>query len=563
MFKEITNLRKSWKLEEAYNLAIQEYSKNKDDLYIKGAYSWVLYEYIKNNVLNYNFKNIDKFLNEFSLLSIEPSWEININELVWKQIYNLIKNEENINNYKKLLYYYSKLNYNWDLNKFIIIDVLTRYKKDENFKNNFDIFEFINLFWISKISNSIFHEKSILENWKEMPSIFERILSIVWEKIKNSKNIDWIWNINILKEILSIWVKEKYKWAKYYEWKLFIIEWKYNDALVNIKDVVKKEESQFWSWSLLWEILLKLDKRDLYFSALSKALLNWRDDDFLNNVRYDYIQELDNRWFWKEANIELNKILKNKMKNSLKVSDEIDLLKSKNWFHEWVHWDNKDFYIKNIEAVENFLFEDIPNTLICVKYINEDKKIINFIDKNRKKGFFKYWSFDIIWLKIWDIIYAKIENVDNEYYKFFNLYKNNKLNFSDIFSFENVVINNINHNKKILNFSWNYKSWFFNYSWFEDIVEKMKKWDFLYVIFDENNWDYYKIYDLKEDNNLLKDFSWMIKRPKKWSFWFVDNIFINEDLMRWIGLYDKITWIAKKVYNKKDRMISWSCIEIK
>lgn len=155
----------------------------------KGAYSWVLYEYIKNNVLNYNFKNIDKFLNEFSLLSIEPSWEININELVWKQIYNLIKNEENINNYKKLLYYYSKLNYNWDLNKFIIIDVLTRYKKDENFKNNFDIFEFINLFWISKISNSIFHEKSILENWKEMPSIFERILSIVWEKLKILKTL--------------------------------------------------------------------------------------------------------------------------------------------------------------------------------------------------------------------------------------------------------------------------------------------------------------------------------------------------------------------------------------
>lgn len=64
-------------------------------------------------------------------------------------------------------------------------------------------------------------------------------------KIKNSKNIDWIWNINILKEILSIWVKEKYKWAKYYEWKLFIIEWKYNDALVNIKDVVKKKKVNF------------------------------------------------------------------------------------------------------------------------------------------------------------------------------------------------------------------------------------------------------------------------------------------------------------------------------
>lgn len=84
----------------------------------------------------------------------------------------------------------------------------------------------------------------------------------------------------------------------------------------------------------------------------------------------------------------------------------------------------------------------------------------------------------------------------------------------------------------------------------------MKKWknEILYVIFDENNWDYYKIYDLKEDNNLLKDFFWMIKRPRKWSFWFVDNIFINEDLMRWIGLYDKITWIAKKFIIKK---IEW------
>lgn len=560
MFKEINNLRKSWKLEEAYNLAIQEYNKNPDDKFIKSAYSWVLYDYIKKSN---NINDFENYFQEFLALNIESSWEVDIKWMICNILYNFLKQEKNINNYKKILLYYTKLNLdiNSETHKFIFIYIFKK-EKDENFKKQFDLVEFIKLVPFEIFKKSSFHEEYKTEDWIKVPTLFEKIITIIWEKIKNSKNTNDLWDIDFLEKVLKYWIEKNWKWAWYYLWKLFLIKWDYTLALKYIKEVVKKEKTQFWSWCLLWEILLKLWKNDLYFSWLSKSLSVWKDDDFLNNLRLEYLSELEKRWFENEANIELNKIIENKIKNWYKIDEELIKLKNKKWFKENTSWNNYNFYKKFINDIEKFLYEDIPNTIIYIKYINKEKNIINFIGKNREKWFFNYWNININWLNIWDIIYAKIEKVDNEYYNVFNLNTDSKLIISDIFKFENIIINNINRDKKLLNFSWDYKKWFFNYSWFENIIKNMNNWDFLNVIFDENNWEYYKVFDFKEDKNILKDFNWYIKIPKRWNFWFIDDIFINENFIDWIDIYNKISWVAKKIYNKKENKIWWKCISI-
>ena len=56
MSTKITELRKAWKLQEAYELSLQEYDKDKNNNYIKNSYWWVLYELIKEKLWNNNIK---------------------------------------------------------------------------------------------------------------------------------------------------------------------------------------------------------------------------------------------------------------------------------------------------------------------------------------------------------------------------------------------------------------------------------------------------------------------------------------------------------------------------
>jgi hypothetical protein len=59
-------------LQDAYQLAVQEYNKDKGNIYIKSSYSWVLYDLLKSCVIENDLDNFIKYIDEFLLLEIEP-----------------------------------------------------------------------------------------------------------------------------------------------------------------------------------------------------------------------------------------------------------------------------------------------------------------------------------------------------------------------------------------------------------------------------------------------------------------------------------------------------------
>lgn len=477
MFKEINNLRKLWNLKEAYNLAIQEYNKNPNDKFIKSAYSWVLYDYIKNSS---NFKDFEKYFKEFLELDIESSWEVDIKWIICNILYNFLKQEKNTNIYKTFLFYYTKLklDINSETHKFIFIDILKR-EKDEDFKKQFDLIEFIKLVPFEIFKKSSFHEEYKTKAWIKVPTLFEKIITIIWEKIKKSKNVNDLWDIDFLEKILKYWIKKKWKWSGYYLWKLFLIKWDYNLSLKYIKEVVKKEKVQFWSWYLLGEILLKLWKEDLYFSALSKALSVWQDDNFLNNLRLEYLLELEKIWFEKEANIELNKIIQNKIKNWYKIEIELLNLKNKKWFKEITNWNNYNFYKKFINDIEMFLYEDIEDNYILVDWLDKKTNRLYFISKDEEKSFFIYKG--ILNIKVNDLLKVKMEKINWKYI----VYKIEK------YSWE------IHNLKKTFNWKLKIKDWN-TFGFIDDIfiewkyLNWFKKWD-------NFSWIAIKTYDKKKN----------------------------------------------------------------
>lgn len=641
--KEITDLRKNWELDKAYSLAIEEYNKDKDNFMIKSALSWVLYSFIKIKLEKSNLSWLEKHINMLNDLDLDRWWEIDIYEMSASQFFNSIKNENNIDIYRKKLFYYSKLN-NVRPSKthsFILYNVINRVKKnDNNFNFKFNFYWFIKLWWIYNFLEEDYAQWEYL--WKTTQSTFEKVISILWNKIKITTNINDLWDIDDLELILKEWINRELKWAWYYLWKLKLLNWDYKEAESFILKVVKKEKGQFWSWHLLWEVLLKEWYNELYFSALSKALSCWNDDNFLNNLREEYIWELLKKEFYNEANIELNHIINNKNNNKVSINDTLVKLTKNSWYIDWTNWNNTLFYKKYIKDIEEYLYSDIEDKLIYIEYINESKKILNFKEKNKTKWFFNYKNINDFSFKKWDVIKVKIEKIDWEYYniykiynekynvldffdsisdqliyieyinynkniinftnkirtkwyfnysgfnidwlekwdiinvkidkqekELYNIYKldKEKYNISELFDYKNIIIEYINFNKKILNFVWDYIHGFFNFSWFENIIENKSNWDFLEVILWSRDWEYYNLIDCRdssnlEDEDLKKNFSWFIDIKNGNKFWFVDDIFVWWDLINWIEDWEEVSWIALLSYNKKKYEYSWKVINL-
>ena len=47
-------------------------------------------------------------------------------------------------------------------------------------------------------------------------------------------------------------------------------------------------------------------------------------------------------------------------------------------------------YSNHIKQAEEILFQDIPEELIAVEFVNENKSMLNFVKDKRKFGFFNY-----------------------------------------------------------------------------------------------------------------------------------------------------------------------------
>src|SRR5690606_15056308 len=52
--------------------------------------------------------------------------------------------------------------------------------------------------------------------------------------------------------------------------------------------------------------------------------------------------------------------------------------------------DNQDLYSNHIKQAEEILFVGIPEELVVVEFVNENRNVLNFVKDKRKFGFFNY-----------------------------------------------------------------------------------------------------------------------------------------------------------------------------
>jgi hypothetical protein len=181
----------------------------------------------------------------------------------------------------------------------------------------------------------------------------------------------------------------KFVYPPYFKAKLLLALGSNDNVLSAFLPFAKQKRNEFWIWELMAEIFSA--NKDIQFSCYCKALSLKTSENFLVKLRQKLAEMLIARQMYSEAKFEIQKIIVTREKNKWKLPNQIVLWTEQGWYKSaTAKKDNQDLYLNHSKLAEEILFQDIPEEIIAVEFVNENKSMLNFIKDKRKFGFFKY-----------------------------------------------------------------------------------------------------------------------------------------------------------------------------
>ena len=148
-------------------------------------------------------------------------------------------------------------------------------------------------------------------------------------------------------------------WLPYYKAKLLHLVGRNEEAIEFLIPVVKEKITEYWTWSLLAELVV-VDDSEKAFSCYCKSLLCKAEPKFLTKVRMKFTELLVRKELWKEAKCEINAIINSKEEGAY-IPDVLIAYQQKDWFKlAEAKRTNIDFYNSNKQIAEELIFHDLP-----------------------------------------------------------------------------------------------------------------------------------------------------------------------------------------------------------
>lgn len=326
--RTVTNLRKAGKLDEAWNLGHPAVLENPGDIYIKGAFFWVCYAYLKGfqNPINDRGKNNNGNFRpnttEFERISFYLDW------IVWLDI---------------------------PPGGFEYTNLLILFQK------NLDSFpQIVRL--LLKCQDSLFsdEQKEPFQNEKgESPSLMlkcARLVAKAWMESSQQWNLSLQSTLSLLDKarIQTRDVKNKI-WLDYDEAKCLIKAGQYEEAREFVIPVLKKKQSESWAWSALAATYRKQDA-DAAIKLFSQGLRNTHDETFAIPLLKGIAPLLVEKGFTKEASMCVQRSVNCYQKNGWNIKGDLEKMLGMTWFDNSVNIVELDDFLKQqSQGALNFL----------------------------------------------------------------------------------------------------------------------------------------------------------------------------------------------------------------
>jgi hypothetical protein len=95
-----------------------------------------------------------------------------------------------------------------------------------------------------------------------------------------------------------------------------------------------------------------------------------------------------------EAKTEIELLVKSRFDHEYRIPAQVQGWQAEEWYHQaTANKSNISFYKQYVSDAEDILFTDTPEESVLVEFVNQDKKMLNFIASESKFGYFKYDRF--------------------------------------------------------------------------------------------------------------------------------------------------------------------------
>ncbi len=401
-FKEINELRKSGKLDEALEMANQDLEAEPDNIWNKRAAAWVYYDYLKKFSQPNSFDAFKENLTKIKDLQLPEDEKMVFDQVAFKvgKLVFAINKSEPVD-YRKINelfgvikeFHFTKPS---EAYSFIYKAFHKGYKKWSKYIEFADWWNFENFrpedylkeeYQDKKLSIAekayIAYSKKLLEGER---SEQETPLGKVFgnKKINKSKINDFLLKLDSINEN-----HPEYQYLPYFKAKLLLALGDDENILSSFLPFARQKRNDFWVWEVMAEIFP--DDKEIQFACYCKALSLKTPEDFLVKLRQTFAGMLVERQMYNEAKTEIQKVISTRKEHDWKLSDQITQWTEQEWYKSATSKeDNKDLYLKYVKKAEEILFQGIPEEIIAVEFVNENRNILNFVKNKHKFGFFNY-----------------------------------------------------------------------------------------------------------------------------------------------------------------------------
>lgn len=396
-FKEIKELRQAGKLEEALQMANQALDVESENIWNKRAAAWVYYDFLKKFSQPDTFDSFKENLIKLKGLQLPEDEKMVFDNCAW-QIGSLLFALQKVEHID-----YAKINELFELIKdfhftkpseaysFIYRAFHKGYQNWSKYLEFADWWNFEN-FRLEDYQMEDFKDKKIM-------SIAEQAYIAYSKKLLEGEPEDPFGHQRAIdKDKIQYFLPQldiiitkypDYQYPPYFKAKLLLALGNEENVLTAFLPFAKQKRNDFWVWELMAEIFL--EDRDIQFACLCKALSLKTPEDFLVKLRQTFAEMLVERQMYSETKTEIQKIIATREKHKWRLPNQIIQWTEQDWYKSSnAKEDNKDIYLQHFKKAEEILFQDIPEEIIAVDFVNEDKNMLNFVKDKRKFGFFNY-----------------------------------------------------------------------------------------------------------------------------------------------------------------------------
>lgn len=395
--REVIQLCKADRLDEALQIVSANLESDPENIWNKRAAAWVYYDYLKKNAQPELYEAFKDNLIKIKDLQLPEDEKMVFDNCAW-QIGSLVfalQNTEHVD--------YGKIN-----ELFEIIRDFNFTKPSEAYSFIYKAFHKGYQNWSNYLTfadwwnfDNLRSEDYLKEEFKDkkMMSIAEQAYIAYSKKLLEGEALDPFGQQRAIdKEKIQSFLPKldalidkhpNYQYPPYFKAKLLLASGSDENVLSAFLPFAKQKRNDFWVWELMAEIFS--EDKDIQFACYCKALSLKTPEDFLVKLRQTFAKVLIEKRMYNEARTEIQRIIETREKKKWPIPKQIVLWTEQEWYKSaTVKKDNQDLYSNHIKQAEEILFQDIPEELIAVEFVNENKSMLNFVKDKRKFGFFNY-----------------------------------------------------------------------------------------------------------------------------------------------------------------------------